>query len=268
MREKLEYDIIGHTSNIYFKNTYNPIFVLDTKYTKGVAYKDQEIICEAGASMAQIARECISRGIQGYEGLLDLPGTVAAAVVNNSGCFGCEMSKIVKKIELLTEENGIIELHNSDLRFTHRNSVLKSGIIKGIILRVYLDASAHRDALELQTIGRENHSIRTFYQEKPAHNLGSMFSSFDMNKNLRYFIIRGVLKCLSLVHIGHITRMKVQKYLFLASYNKKHLSPYISDKNLNTYLFSDANADQHFGEYVKFVQTICKDAQLEIEVRE
>lgn len=268
MREKLEYDIIGHTSNIYFKNTYNPIFVIDTKYVKTIEYREKEIICDAGVPIAQLARQNISYGIQGYEGLLDLPGTVAAGVVNNSGCFGCEMSKIVKKIELLTEDNRIIELQNSDLHFIHRNSALKLGVVKGIILRVYLDASTKGDSQELKTIGQKNHSVRIEYQEKPAHNLGSMFSSFDLKKDFRYFMIRSILKCLAIANVALSKRMIIQKHLFLTLYNKKHLLPYISNKNLNTYLFLDAKADRYFKDYVNFVETICKDAKLEIEVRE
>ena len=115
--ENLSFDIIGHTSNIYFLNSYNPSFVIDTKKIKKIKFTDSEVICDVGFPMMKLAKECIKRGIKGYEGFINLPGTVAGAVVNNSGCFGCEICDVVNKVEILLPNGDIEELTKATKNF-------------------------------------------------------------------------------------------------------------------------------------------------------
>lgn len=265
--EQLQFDIIGHTSNIYFTNSYNPEVILDTRHVKDIWFDDEEIVCDAGVPTAHLARECINRGICGYEGFIDLPGTVGAAVVNNSGCFGCEMSKIVNSIELLTKD-GLVLLTNADLKYTHRNSVLKDKEIIGIVLRIRLDAKQRiKNTEELRKIAVKNHEIRISTQEKPAHNLGSTFANISFKRNYQYFLVRIIVKLLTFLKINHFTILKIQKQLYLRLQNKMQLARYISDKNLNTYLFLDEYADKYFQDYIKFIESIYNEPKLEIEIK-
>ena len=69
--------VIGHTSNIYFKNSYNVRCIVDTR--KLTAYRQTDkgtLCCDCGAPMARISRWCVDNGISGYEGMVNLPGTV------------------------------------------------------------------------------------------------------------------------------------------------------------------------------------------------
>lgn len=266
-KEHIKFDIIGHTSNIYFTNSYNPEVILDTKHVKGFYLENDEIICEAGTPTAHLAKECVRMGICGYEGLIDLPGTIGAAIVNNSGCFGCEMSKLVRSVEILTRE-GVVQLTDTDLKYSHRNSAIKSKEISGIVLRVRLDAKEKtKNIEELQAIATRNHEIRVRTQERPAHNLGSTFANVSFRRNYLYFIVRSIVKILDIFKANHHTMLKVQKQAYLRLLNKSHLTRYISDKNMNTYLFLDDIADLYFTDYVNFIETIYDNPQLEIEIK-
>lgn len=266
-KEQCQFDIIGHTSNIYFTNSYNPDIILDTKLVKGIKFENNEIICDAGTPISQIAKKCVQLGICGYEGLIDLPGTVGAATVNNSGCFGCEISNLVKEIEILTP-NGLRRLTNAELNYTHRNSILKSGGFKGIVLRVWLNAFKYPHKINtLLSIAAKNHEIRVRTQEKPNHNLGSTFTFTTLKQNYQHFIVRIITRFLNICKTSPSIILKVQKYTYLFLQNKLHLARYISNKNLNTYLFIDEHADRQFPHYVEFIETIYKDAKLEIEIK-
>ena len=48
--------------------------------------------------------EMIKAGYVGFEGLTDLPGTIAGAVYGNSGCRHCSINELVTDIELLTDD--------------------------------------------------------------------------------------------------------------------------------------------------------------------
>ena len=68
---------IGHTSNTYFKNSFNIKYVIDTRHLTGFnELNGNTLVCECGAPMAKVSRYCVERGIAGYEGMVGLPGTV------------------------------------------------------------------------------------------------------------------------------------------------------------------------------------------------
>lgn len=137
-KNNCKYDIIGHTSNILFSNGYNPEFIIGTRLINRYKEEKDFIVCECGVKISTLSRNMITNGIKGYEGLVDLPGTVGSAIYGNAGCYNCGMDLLVDKIELLTDKLDIISLSNKDLRFKLRSSVLKRKEIKGIILRAFL----------------------------------------------------------------------------------------------------------------------------------
>ena len=102
---------IGHTSNIYFKDSFSIDHIIDTrKLTSYEILNDNLIICDCGVHMSKLAKYAILNGIEGYEGFINLPGTVGGAIVNNSGCYRCGIDKVLKSIELLTPEGKIVNL--------------------------------------------------------------------------------------------------------------------------------------------------------------
>lgn len=49
-------------------------------------------MCECGVSVKRLSAEMVKSGFVGFAGLCDLPGTVAAAIYGNAGCYGCDLS--------------------------------------------------------------------------------------------------------------------------------------------------------------------------------
>ena len=74
-----------------------------------------------------MALTAIEAGIQGFEGLIDLPGTVAASLYGNAGCYGCSISSLLKSATILTEDGEVINAGKEWFDFTKRSSSLKRG---------------------------------------------------------------------------------------------------------------------------------------------
>lgn len=266
-KNHLSFDIIGHTSNMYFTNSYQPQFVIDTKKLKNIVWNDNTIVCDCGVSISSLSIECIARGIQGYEGLINLPGTIAGATVNNSSCFSCGIEPLLLRVEVLLSTGEIVTLDKNALQYTHRNSAFKQKKIQGIILCVYIDTSRKQDSIELQKIAAENTRIRKETQEPPAHNLGSTFASFTLKNNLRNFFTRGIIRILSAFHVHPVKLQYIKKILLLLLYGYNRLAPYVSNKNIGCYVWKDEEADKYFPVYLRFMNSISSDCQLEIEVK-
>lgn len=68
---------IGHTSNIYFKNSFNIKYVVDTRKLVGFKRIDNNtLMVECGTPISRVSRFCVDNSIAGYEGMINLPGTV------------------------------------------------------------------------------------------------------------------------------------------------------------------------------------------------
>lgn len=83
--EKKQFDVIGHTSNILYYSTYNPENVVSTRKVNFYSVHDNVIECDCGVNVSKLSREMVEFGFEGFEGLVDLPGTIGAAIFGNSG---------------------------------------------------------------------------------------------------------------------------------------------------------------------------------------
>ncbi len=265
---ELGYIVVGHTSNIFFSNSYNPDIVITTRKLKGFSFKDDKIVCECGAPLMKVARECVRRGISGYEGLVGIPGTVGSAVCNNSGAYGSEMSNIVERVEVLMANGEKRWLTKSVLELSYRSSAIKRGKIRCCILRVELLASHKEKPEVLQAQADKYTAIRRRYYEGYSQNLGTVFFNVDLYSG------RPILKILLKMHkyftypLPLSIQNKTRKFLILAYFNKLRLYPYISEKRMNCFIWNKKKGynDKLFYEYVDFIKSRSKTEPI-IEVQ-
>lgn len=224
------------------------------------------IVCDCGVQMTKLSRFAVSNGYMGYEGMINLPGTVGGAIVNNSGCYGCGIDTVLKSIELLTPEGTIINLKVKDLDYQFRTSNIKKGIIRGIILRAYLDISQRDSPEVLIDIANKNSQNRLITQDPPAHNLGTTVHCISYNKNLKNAIFRAILKVVRILVKDPIKIHRLSKSLILILYRKSYLSEYISDKRMNCYIWKDTEADKYFEDYLDLMRKVYQHTSIEIEI--
>lgn len=248
--------IFGHTSNCYFLPSFCADSVISTRKLTQYQVFDDKIVCQPGAHIKKIAKELTYNGIKGYSGLVDLPGTVAAAVVGNAGCFGCETKDIVESVELLLSDGAIKTLSNVNLGFRRRSSILKRKEIEGVILSVTLKKEkGNKD--ELISHAEQCHTERKKNQPSPANNLGSNFMSGS--KTLKLRVVERLVR-----DFGRLFKLdnNQQFRLLLRVFGKKNLIPYLF--NLNRFMWIDEKSHEAFEDYTSFYKKIYRNANLEI----
>lgn len=267
--KRAKFDVIGHSSNIYFKDSYCTDYVLDTKKWSGIEFlSDDTILTTSGQAMTKLSRMCMEHGIAGYEGFVSLPGTVGGAVVNNSGCYGSLMEEVVRQVELLMPNGEIEILSKEKLNYSHRNSALKNKTIEGIVLRVWLDASRHDLPAILIEKAKGYALDRKRTQQGPLNNLGSTYAQLPYKHNVRNFISRVFAKLFSVCRVDVIKARKYMKYVYLTLYGELKIARYISNFWIGCFVWQDAGADEAFKRYCKMMNRIYNCPRLEIEVRE
>ena len=63
-------------------------------------------MCDCGAPISSLSKSLVDKGYLGFYGFVNLPGTIGAAAVNNSGCFGCTISDLVISIIIYNKKTG------------------------------------------------------------------------------------------------------------------------------------------------------------------
>lgn len=260
-----QFDLIGHTSNIYFLPSYSVDIMVSTRKVKKVEYKDNLIIADCGANMKALAHAMVDEGVKGFEGLIDLPGTVAAAVYGNASCYKCSVNNMLVSVEFLKENGTIITLKPEELKFTKRSSALKRGEIKGVILSVTL-RKEYGDAELLKKLAEQNHNKRLLTQPGPKDNLGSIYAVTEGYKHSSLVIrMLASLICLPirLTHKEKYSKAKLNTILRM--YNAADLRPYVY--GWNRYIWKDDKSHDFFWKFHKIHQKIFNESDFEIEIK-
>lgn len=263
------FDLVGNTSNIYFKNSYNSQNLISTKLLNKWIDNGDTIVCECGVNVMKLSRNMIELGAVGFEGLIDLPGTIGGAVYGNAGCFKCSISSLLKSVKLLKPDGQIVELSYSELSFSKRSSALKRKEIRGVILSVTLMKKLSDNIEKLKALAERNHQQRKQMQPSPAHNLGTTYCQFGKRTllgegirqlgRLYYHLMRVV------GYDANTCNRLVWKFELLMV-GGRAVVPYLH--SLGRFIWKDEKADDVFKKYQKVLNRLYKNPSLEIEIKE
>ena len=266
-REKKSFDLIGHTSNIYFLPNYSVDIMVSTRRLKNVEYKYDLIIADCGANVKALAHAMVSEGVKGFEGLIDLPGTVAAAVYGNASCYKCSVNDLLVSVEFLKENGEIVILKPEDLKFTKRSSALKRGEIKGVILSVTM-RKEYGNAETLKKLAEENHRKRLLTQPGPKDNIGSIYAHTDGYSHESYFVrlfVRVFLRLYRFIQKDSTLVKRAGIDATLRLYNAKELRPYVYD--WNRYIWKDEQSHELFWKFHEIHKKLFNKSEFEIEIK-
>ena len=262
IRNKKEtFDIIGYSSNTLFLPTYRAQHVICTKRINSWKETVDTIVCDCGVPVSKLSKWAVEQGYVGFEGLTDLPGTIAAGVYGNCGCRGCSVNSLVRSFTLLDSKNEIREYGVEDLKLQYRSSSLKRGELQGVILKVTLN-KVIGNAAYLIAIADKNHKIRKMQQPSGYNNLGTTINggSFPTIKGRFFRLVERFIRAVKKNKDSRICYPIVLKIM-----GKSRFIPYIY--YWNRYMFLDVKSHELFNDYFIFLKSLYKDVRLEIEIK-
>ncbi|MEO7935922.1 MAG: UDP-N-acetylmuramate dehydrogenase [Dokdonella sp.] len=144
--------VLGEGSNVLFTRDWPGIVLsiaaLGIKEL-GDDGADTRIRVEAGENWNDLVRWSLARGYCGLENLVQIPGTVGAAPIQNIGAYGVEVSEFIVEVEAWDRRsNTLVRLANAECQFGYRDSVFKRERDRYIVTAVEFALPRQR---ELQT---------------------------------------------------------------------------------------------------------------------
>lgn len=178
----MTYEIIGGATNTYFCEGFTRDIVIVVRHLSNIDFHDDgSFTVESGYNLTKLSKQMVLKGYVGFEGLVGIPGTVGAAVINNSGAFGCDMESIVRECQLLSMKKGeLVTFSQKELCFSPRYSSLK-GNNNFCLLNITFNAPHKKVSTEeLQTIMNQNMKIRRTAIDGKRKSLGTVFVASTM----------------------------------------------------------------------------------------
>ena len=210
------FDIVGQTSNIFFHSTYYPEVMISTTGVKDYAIVNDILTVDCGVPVVKLAKDMLEQGYAGFSGLTGLPGTVASAIVNNASCFGCSLSSMLISADILLPNGSMETWQIDDFGYSHRSSVLKRKEKSGVVLNVRLKLKKADNPEDEKKEAESAMNYRRIKQENTGRNLGSVFASRKMKKNLKNIITVMVQTIVGAMRL--MPKRSVQKNMLLCLY--------------------------------------------------
>lgn len=210
---KIRYFILGAGSNLLVNDKKMNFIVLKIKLNK-IEKRNNEIICSSGVNIFKLNQFAIKNNLGGLEWSFGIPGTVGGAIKMNAGCFGGQISDVVKTV-YYTDGYKIHKKSNRNLEFSYRKSFFsdKNFVILKVVFVLY-----NKNMEEIKQNCFENLKKRRLSQPYNYPSAGSIFkryNNFPIPILIEKCNLKGLTFCgaqISNKHCGFIVNINKAKF--------------------------------------------------------
>ena len=171
-RDNLPITILGNASNLIIKDGGIRGLVIILTEMNEITSHDDLVIAQAGARYIDTTIVAQQHGLTGMEFAAGIPGSIGGAVFMNAGAYGGETAEVIESVTVLTPENEIKTLSNSELDFGYRHSAVQDQ--DDIVLEATFKLSTG-DKDEIQAEMDRLNELRESKQPLDLPSCGSVF---------------------------------------------------------------------------------------------
>lgn len=171
-RDDLPITVLGNASNLIIKDGGIRGLVIILTEMNEITSHDDLVIAQAGARYIDTTIVAEQHGLTGMEFAAGIPGSIGGAVFMNAGAYGGETAEVIESVTVLTPENEIKTLSNSELDFGYRHSAVQDQ--NDIVLEATFKLSTG-DKDEIQAEMDRLNELRESKQPLDLPSCGSVF---------------------------------------------------------------------------------------------
>ncbi|ALJ30841.1 UDP-N-acetylenolpyruvoylglucosamine reductase [Apilactobacillus kunkeei] len=171
-RDNLPITVLGNASNLIIKDGGIRGLVIILTEMNEITSHDDLVIAQAGARYIDTTIVAQQHGLTGMEFAAGIPGSIGGAVFMNAGAYGGETAEVIESVTVLTPENEIKTLSNSELDFGYRHSAVQDQ--NDIVLEATFKLSIG-DKDEIQAKMDRLNELRESKQPLDLPSCGSVF---------------------------------------------------------------------------------------------
>jgi UDP-N-acetylmuramate dehydrogenase len=136
----------------------------------GISISGTSVTAGGGAMLSHVITEAVRSGLGGVEHLVGIPGTMAGAVVGNSGGRSGDIGQLVSSVTVLTQDGEFATRKGDELSFAYRRSGIQDLLVLSVTLSLVQD-----DSEELTRRMRKNWIMKRSTQPLADQTAGCIF---------------------------------------------------------------------------------------------
>ena len=122
--------VIGGTSNILVRDGGIPgVTIRLGKAFAGIEVNGTRVHAGAAAADMNVARKARDAGIDGFQFMIGIPGTVGGALRMNAGAYGAEIKDIFERATAIDGNGDTVNLDGPKMGFAYRRTIVPSSYI-------------------------------------------------------------------------------------------------------------------------------------------
>ncbi len=137
--------------------------------------ENHTVRADADVLLSRLVKTAAARGVAGFDGLAGIPGTVAGAIVNNSGAYGMSTSDQLLSVTVAASGGRLITLAKDEVMWGYRTSTFRRDRLPIVSARFAFTPTQDPTTLVAQT--REIQRIRRGKFLGIRSNAGSTFKN-------------------------------------------------------------------------------------------
>ena len=120
---RIPFRVLGRGTNVVASDTLKTKVVISTRKLHSLQKCGVYITAECGTPLRQLANFALSQGLVGFAGLLDIPGSVGAAIRTNAGAFGDSVCQYLVSVKVYdAAKRRVRSIPAAALSFQYRSS--------------------------------------------------------------------------------------------------------------------------------------------------
>ena len=135
-----------------------------------VTVEGTSLTAGGGTLLSHVVAEAVRAGLGGIEDLVGIPGTIAGAVVGNSGGRTGDIGQLITSVKVLTQNNEVAIRRGDELSFSYRRSSIQDLLVLSATLELTRD-----DSEELTRRMRKNWIMKRSTQPLADQSAGCIF---------------------------------------------------------------------------------------------
>lgn len=250
-QNNLDFYVVGNLSNIIFRDGKIKTPIINIKNYNKITLEEfsqkYKVNANCGISIFKFVTYISQKlKISGLEGLVGIPGSLGGGIYMNASSYDSYISKYLKEIKYINFDANEITIKKEDAKLQWRSSIFHN--YKNTIILNALFEFPKNNVTDIDIINRNINRVkkhRITFQEKKFPNLGSLFATKDLYKDISYssflfkilYIINKILTKLIRKFSNEDSLIKFRKlmvniYSFFIGINKKS-SFKLSDRTIN-----------------------------------
>ncbi|MDH5719501.1 MAG: UDP-N-acetylmuramate dehydrogenase [Spirochaetia bacterium] len=177
LKKNIPFFLLGGGSNVLISDE-GLDFVIYPQFKEEFKAKEHEnhIKLEVASNVRNgwLSLKMSKLGFSGLEFLSTIPGKIGGAVVQNAGCYGCQIQDILESVEVVNK-GRLINLSANELNLSYRNSLFKQDKLMWISKAVFL--LQRKEPPEIEKKISDYKSERLKSQPKNRRSAGSIFKN-------------------------------------------------------------------------------------------